>query len=82
MKVKIDTTKIPNFDAFSEEQKAAISAMEIDVPEPDYTGWVKKDVFDKKASEAAELSKQMKSKMTEAEIEQAKRDEEATAMRF
>ena len=81
MKVKIDVANIPNYESFTEEQKTALSAMEIDVPDPDYTGWVKKDVFDKKASEAAELSKQMKSRMTEAEAAQAAREEEALAMK-
>lgn len=70
-KVKIDTKAIPGFDALTEEQKAAIAQIEVDVPEPDYTGYVKKEVFDKKAAEASDLSKQLKSKMTEAEVAEA-----------
>ncbi len=81
MKVKIDTNVIPNFDSFSDEQKTALSNLEIEVPEPDYTGWVKKELFDKKASEAAEFSRQLKSKMTEAEAAEAAREEEAIAMK-
>lgn len=70
-KVKIDTKAIPGFEELTEEQKAAISAIEVDVPEPDYSGYVKKEVFDKKAAEASDLSKQLKSKMSEAEVAEA-----------
>ena len=66
MKVKVDTSKINGFDALDENAKKALAGLEVEVPEPDYTGYVKKEVFDKKASEAADLSKQLKSKMTES----------------
>lgn len=71
MKVKVDTSKINGFDALDENAKKALAGLEVEVPEPDYTGYVKKEVFDKKASEAADLSKQLKSKMTESELAEA-----------
>ncbi len=81
MKVKFDTAKIPGFENLTEEQKQAIAGYELDVPEPDMSGYVKKDVFDKKASEAADLAKQLKSKMSEAEIAEASRNEEFESMK-
>lgn len=63
---------IEGYENMTPEQKvAALEAYEIDM-----SGYVKKDVFDKKASEAAELSKQLKSKMTEDEAKKAAEAEE------
>lgn len=68
---KIDTTKITGYDSMTAEEKlAALEAMEI--AEPDYSGWVKKDVADKYASEAAGYKKQLREKMTEEEARKAK----------
>ena len=77
--MKIDTTLIPNFDELPEEAKTAILAMEF-ADAPDMSQFVAKSVFDKKASEAAELSKQLKSKMTEEEQVAAKQAEALAAM--
>lgn len=74
-KIKLDTSQLPGFDALPDDVKQALSAYEVDAPDPDYSGYVKKDVFDKKASEAASLSKQLREKMTEDE--QHKADEAA-----
>lgn len=81
--MKIDITKIDGYreDMTAEEKLALYSSYEFT---PDYTGYVKKDVFDKKASEVAELSRSLKSykekEMTEeqrrAEAEQAAKDAE------
>ena len=70
----IDTSKIENFDSMSVEQKLeAVLAAEI--PDPvDLSKYVSKDVFDKKASEASALSKQLKEKMTDDEIKKAESD--------
>ena len=77
--MKIDTTLIPNFDDLPEEAKEAILAMEFaDVP--DMSQFVAKAVFDKKASEAADLSKQLKSKMTQDEQAAAQQAEALAAM--
>ena len=73
--MKIDTSTIQGFDGMTAEQKLA-AVLGMDMPEPDMTGWVKKDVFDAKASEASNLSKQLKARMTE---EEAKKAEEAAA---
>ena len=72
MKVKVDVKNIPNYDKMSPEEKLkALTNYEVDVPETDMSGYVTKEVFDKKASEAAALSKQLKSKMTESELAEA-----------
>ena len=77
---KIDTSKITGYDTMSAEEKlAALEAMELD--EPDYSGWVKKDVFDKASSEIAGYKKQLRDKMTEEEAAKAKAAEDmATIM--
>ena len=64
--MKINTNLIPNFDALPEEAKEAILGMEF-ADAPDMSQFVAKAVFDKKASEAADLSKQLKSRMTQDE---------------
>ena len=70
--MKIDTSKIEGFADMSPEQKlAALEAYEI--AEPDFTGHVKKDVFDKTASELASVKKQLREKMTADE--QKEKDE-------
>lgn len=52
----IDTTKIEGYENMSAEEKlAALESFEM--PEPDYTGWVQKDVFDKTASDLAKIKK-------------------------
>ena len=78
--MKIDTNLIPNFDALPEEAKAAILGMEF-ADAPDMSQFVAKSVFDKKASEAADLSKQLKSRMTQDEQAAAQQAEEMAAMR-
>ena len=71
--MKIDTTQIPNFDALPDDAKNAILGMEF-ADAPDMSKFVEKSVFDKKASEASELSKQLKAKMTDDEKSAAERD--------
>lgn len=77
--MKIDTTKIPGFDALPDEAKAAIVAMEF-ADAPDMTQYVTKAQFDKKASEAADLTKQLRSRMTEDEAAKAKAAEDMAAI--
>lgn len=65
---KIDTSKIEGYEAMTPEQKlAALEAYEINT---DYSGYVKKDVFDKTASELASTKKQLREKMSAAEREE------------
>lgn len=77
--MKIDTTLIPNFDALPDEAKTAILGMEF-ADAPDMSQFVAKSVFDKKASEAADLNKQLKSRMSEDEAKAAKAAEEQAAI--
>ena len=77
--MKIDTSLIPNFDALPEEAKAAIIGMEF-ADAPDMSQYVAKSVFDKKASEAADLSKQLKSRMTQDEQAAAQQAEALASM--
>ena len=63
---KIDTTLIEGYANMTAEQKLA--ALEgFDVPDPDYSGYVKKDQFDKAASEAADWKKKYNSKLSDDE---------------
>lgn len=70
---KIDTSKIKGFEGMSPEEKlAAIEAL--DIPEPDYTGYVRKEVFDKTASDLAEMKRKHTALLSE---EDKKKEEEA-----
>ena len=72
---KIDVTKIEGYENMTPEQKVA--ALEgFDTPDPDYSGYVKKDAFDKTASELAEKKKQLQAKLTEDEAAKQKEQEE------
>lgn len=72
---KIDFSKIEGYDTMTAEEKlAALEAM--DLPDPDYTGYVRKDLADKYASEAASYKKQLREKMSEDEVAKAKAAED------
>ncbi|MBR5276766.1 MAG: hypothetical protein IKU35_06500 [Bacteroidaceae bacterium] len=72
---KIDTTAIEGYDAMTPEQKLA--ALEnLELAEPDYSGYVKKEVFDKTASDLAKLKKENMAKLSEDERAKQERDEE------
>lgn len=76
---KIDITKIEGYENMTAEEKlAALEAFEM--PDPDYSGWVKKDVADRYASEAAGYKKQLREKMTEEEAAKAKAAEDMAAI--
>ena len=68
--------KIENYENMTPEEKLA--AFEAYDPEKD--GFVSKAVLDKKASEAAELSKQLKARMSEDEAKAAQEAEEKSKM--
>lgn len=77
---KINTANIEGYDTMTAEEKlAALEALEM--PEPDYSGWVKKDVADKYASEAAGYKKQLRERMSEDEAAKAKAAEDMAAMK-
>ena len=44
-----------------------IMSLNVDIPEPDMTGYISKEHFDRVASEAANYKKQLRANMTEAE---------------
>lgn len=72
---KIDVTQIEGYADMTPEEK--IAALEgFDTPDPDYSGYVKKDIFDRTASELAGAKKQLKEKMTEDEAAKQKEQEE------
>lgn len=72
---KIDVTKIEGYKDMTPEQKlAALEAFEIEAP--DYSGYVKKDVFDKTASELAAKKKELNEKLSEDEKTKQKEQEE------
>lgn len=77
--MKIDTNLIPNFDALPEEAKNAISAMEF-ADAPDMSQFVSKATFDKKASEAADLNKKLRERMSEDERSKQEQAESLAAM--
>lgn len=63
----IDTSTIEGFDGMTADEKVT-ALVGLQIPDPvDLSGYVKKDVFDAKATEAASLAKQLKTKTTEAE---------------
>ena len=71
----IDTTKIEGYDTMTAEEK--VKAFEsFNIPDPDYSGYVKKDVFDKTASELAQTKKDLKARMSEEEIRQKEAEAE------
>lgn len=67
---------IENYENMTLEEKVAA----LEAYEPDMSGFVSKATFDKKASEAAELSKQLKSRMSEEEAQKAKDAEDRAAL--
>lgn len=84
---KIDTTQIEGYAEMTAEQK--IAALEkMDIPEKvDLTGYVKKSVFDAKASEAAAASRELKAlKATnlteEQKLQQAREEFEKEKLSF
>lgn len=77
---KIDISKIEGYAEMSAEEKlAALEAF--DIPEPDMSEFVRKDIADKYASEAAGYKKQLREHMSEEEAAKAKAAEDmATVM--
>lgn len=73
---KIDTKLITGYEQMTLEQKvAALEAY--NHPDPDYSGYVKKDLYDKAASDAASWKKKHNELLTEDE---RKKQEDADAL--
>lgn len=70
----IDVSQISGFESMTAEQKID-ALLKVEIPESvDMSKFVSKDVFDKKASEAADLSKQLRAKQTDEEAAKAEND--------
>ena len=70
----IDTSTIEGFDGMSPEEKID-ALLKVEIPESvDLSAWVPKATFDKKASEASALSKELKGKRSEEENAAAERE--------
>ena len=79
---KIDTAKIKDFDSLSPEQKIeALLSYELEEAKPDYSGYVKKEVFDKTASEVAKLKKEALDRLSEEEKAKKIAEEEMETLR-
>ena len=77
---KIDTTRIDGFSEMTAEQKlAALEAYEI--PAPDYSGYVKKDVYDKATSDLAEWKRKHNALLSEEDKKKQESEEELTTLR-
>lgn len=77
--MKVDTSKIPGFDGMTAEQKAAISALEF--PDaPDYSGYVKKELYDKAASDVAAWKKKHNDLLSEEERKKQEREEQYASL--
>ena len=76
---KIDITKIEGYENMTAEEK--IAALEaLDLPDPDFSGFVRKDVADKYASEAANYKKQLRERMSEDEANKVQAAEQMAAI--
>lgn len=72
--MKIDVTKIEGYAEMSAEEKLK-ALEEFDMPDPDYSGYVKKDLYNKTASELAAKKKELKDKLSDDEREKLERDQ-------
>lgn len=71
---KIDVSTIEGYADMSAEDK--LKALEgYDFPDPDYSGYVRKDLFDKKAHELSEKTKQLNDKLSDDEKKAAEQKE-------
>lgn len=76
---KIDVSKIEGYAKMSAEDK--LKALEAyDVPDPDMSGFVSKEQFDKTASELATKKKELRDKLTDDEAAKQKEQEERESM--
>lgn len=63
---KIDTTAIEGFADMSAEEKVN-ALMGYDFPDPDYSGYVSKNIYDKTASDLAQKKKELNKRLSEEE---------------
>lgn len=78
--MKIDTTKIEGYAEMSAEDK--LKALEaFDMPDPDYSGYVKKDLYDKTASELSAKKKELDAHLSDEEKQRKASEEEMTSLK-
>ena len=76
---KIDVTKIEGYAEMSAEDK--LKALEnFNLPDPDYSGYISKEQFDKLASELAAKKKELNDKLSEDEKKKAQEEEERKSL--
>lgn len=72
---KIDTSKIEGYAEMSDADK--VKALEgFNLPDPDYSGYVRKSQFDQTASELAKVKKDLEARMTDEEKRKAEAEAE------
>lgn len=77
----IDTSKIAGYEQMTTEQKLA-AVLGVEIPAPvDLSQYVPKATFDKKASEAAALSKQLKAALPEDKQAEAEREQQIQSLK-
>ena len=76
---KIDVSKIEGYDEMSAEDKIK-ALLDYETEDPDMSGYVSKETFDKTASELATKKKELKAKMTEDEAKKIAEAEEKEAL--
>lgn len=72
--MKFDVSTIEGFEAMSAEEKLA-ALLNAELPEQDYTGYIKKTDFDRVASQLADYKRQLREKQGTEEAEAAARAE-------
>lgn len=78
----IDITKIAGYrEDMTAEEKLDLILNNYEPAKPDYSGWIKKETFDKTASELAEVKRKLKEKLTEDERKEAERQEAEAALK-
>lgn len=77
---KIDTSIIEGYGEMTPEEK--LKALEaLDLPEPDYSGYVKKDVLDKATHDAAEWKRKYRAQLDDDQQKLQEREEQFEAMK-
>lgn len=80
--MKIDVTTIEGYAEMTPEERLnALENFEYEVPQADYTGWIKKDMYDKLSSQFAELKRERDAKLSDDEKQKKLHDEEMETLR-
>lgn len=79
---KIDTSLIEGYEEMTAEEKLkALEGLDIEIPEPDYTGYVKKDVLDRATHDAAEWKRKYKAQLDDEQKNKQEQEEAYNAMK-